>query len=110
MNIEYSNDMQDFYKNTDEYYQGKKCKILINLDDWMADMINNKKLNLIITKLFLRVRQLNILIGFNTQSYFKVPKDNKLNSKHFFLMKIPNKGELHQISLNHYQILTLKIS
>ena len=65
-----------------------------------ADMINNKKLNLIVTELFVRGRKLNIYIVFITQSYFEVPKDVRLNSTHFFIMKIPNKGELQQIPLN----------
>ena len=62
-------------------------------------MINNKKLNPIVTELFIRGRKLNISII--TQSYFKVPKDVRLNSTHFFIMKIPNKRELQQIALNH---------
>ena len=64
-------------------------------------MINNKKLNPIVTELFIRGRKLGISIVFITQSYFKVPKDVRLNSKHFFIMKIPNKRELQQIALNH---------
>ena len=67
----------------------------------IPDMINNKKLNPIITELFIRGRELNISIIFITQSYFKVPKDVRLNSTHFFIMKIPNKRELQQIPLNH---------
>ena len=67
----------------------------------IADMINNKKLNPVVTKLFIRVRKLNISIVFITQSYFKVPKDFRLNSTQFFIMKITNKQELHQIALNH---------
>ena len=68
-------------------------KILI-VFDIIGDMINNKKLNSIITKLFIRGRQLNTSLVFITQSYFKVPKDVRLNSAHFFNMKIPNKREL----------------
>ena len=98
------------YKNIDKYNQGKKWKILINLDDRIAGIINNKKLNSIVNELFRRVRQLKISIAFSTQSCFKVPKDVKLNSTHFLIMKIPNKRELQQIALNHCQILTLKIS
>ena len=64
-------------------------------------MINNKKLNLIVTELFIRGRKLNISIVFITQSYFQVPKDVRLNSTHSFIMKIPNKRELQQIALNH---------
>ena len=54
-------------------------------------MINNKKLNPVATELFTRGRKLNISIVFITQSYFKVPNNVKLNSTHFFIMKIPNK-------------------
>ena len=64
-------------------------------------MINNKRLNPIITELIIRDRKLNISIVFITQSYFKVPKDVRLNSTHFFIMKIPNKRELQQIALNY---------
>ena len=88
--MEYSNDMQDVYKNVDEYNPDKKRKILIVFDDMIADMINNKKLNSIVTKLFIRGRKLNISLVFITQSYFKVPKDVRLNSTHFFIMKILN--------------------
>ena len=51
--------------------------------------------------MFIRGRKLNISIVFITQSYFKVPKDVRLNSTPFFIMKIPNKRELQQIALNH---------
>ena len=64
-------------------------------------MINNKKLNPVVTELIIRGRKLNISIVFITQSYFKVPKDVRLNSTHFFIMKIPNRRELQQIALNH---------
>ena len=67
----------------------------------IADIINNKKLNSVITELFIRSRKLNISVVFVTQSYFKVPKDVRLNSTHFFIMKISNKIELQQIALNH---------
>ena len=67
----------------------------------IADMINNKKLNYIITELFIRGRKLNISLVFITQSYFKVPKDVRLNTTHFFITKIPNKRELQGIALNH---------
>ena len=93
--------MQYVCKNIDGYSTDKECKILILFDDMIADMINNKKLNSIITELFIRGRKLNISLVFITQSYFKVPKDVRLNSTHFFIMKIPNKRELQQIALNH---------
>ena len=67
----------------------------------MAHMISNKKLNPIVTELFIRGRKLNILLVFVIQSYFKVPKDIKLNSTHYFITKILNKRELQQIAINH---------
>ena len=99
--IEYSNARQDAYKNIYEYNADKDSKLLIIFDDMIADMINNKKLNSLVTKLFIRGRKLNISFVFITQSYFKVLKNVRLNSTHFFVMKIPNKRELQQISLNH---------
>ena len=57
----------------------------------LADMINNKELNPIVTDVFIRGRKLNIPIVFLTQSYFKVPEDVRLNSTQFFIFKFPNK-------------------
>ena len=82
--IEYSNDMHDVYKNIDNYNLNKENKVLIVFDDVVANMINNKKLNSIVTKLFIRCRKLNISSVFISQSYFKVPKDVRNNSTHFF--------------------------
>ena len=106
--MEYSNDMQDVYKNVEDNNPGKKRKILIVFDNIIADMINNKRLNPIVTELFIRGRRLNISIVFITQSYFKVPKDVRLNSTHLFIMKIPNKRELEQIALNHSSDIDFK--
>ena len=106
--IEYSNDMQDVYKDIDEYNYDQENKILIIFDDMIADMINNKKLNSVITELFTRGRKLNISIVLITQSYFKVPKNVRLNTTHFFITKIPNKRELPQISLNHTSDISTK--
>ena len=99
--IEYSNDMQDVYKNIEDYNPGKKRKVSIVFDDMIADMVNNKRLNPVMTELFIRGRKLGISLVFITQSYFKVPKDVRLNSTYFFIMKTPNKTELQQIALNH---------
>ena len=76
-------------------------KILIVFDDMIADMINNKTLNSIVTELFIRGIKLNISPVFITQSYFKNPKDVRLNTTHFFIVKNPNKRELQQIAINH---------
>ena len=106
--MEYSNYMQDVYKNIEDYNPGKKRKILIVFDDMIADMINNKNLNPVVTELFIRGRKLNTSIVFITKLYFKVPKDVRLNSTHFFMMKIPNKRELQQIVLNHSSDMDFK--
>ena len=83
-------------------------KILIVFDDMIADMIHNKKLDSIVTELFIRGRKLNISLVFITQSYFKVPKDVRLNTSHFFIAKIPNKRELQQIAINHSSDINTK--
>ena len=70
-------------------------------------MINNKKLDSIVTELFIRGRKLNISLIFITQSYFKVPKEVRNNSTHFFIMKTTNKIELMQIAINHSLILKI---
>ena len=92
--MKYSKSMQDVYKNNEEYNLGKKRKFLIVFDDMIANMISNKKLNPIVTELFIRGRKLNISIVFITNSYFKVPKKVRLNTAHFFITKIPNEREL----------------
>ena len=74
----------------------------------IADMINNKKLNSIVTELFIRVRKLNISLAFITQSYFKVLKNVRLNSTHFFVMKFSNKRELQQTALNYWSDISSK--
>ena len=105
--IEYSNDMQDVYGNINDYNPDKENKILIVFDDMIADMTNNKKINSVVTELFIRSRKLNISFVFIIQSYFKVPKDVRLNTTHFF-MKIPNKRELQQIAINHSSNINTK--
>ena len=93
--------MYDVYKNNDEYNPDKERKILIVFGDMIADMIKNIKINSIVTDVFIGGTKLNISLVFITQSYFKVPEDVRLNSTHFFIMKILNKRELQQIVLNH---------
>ena len=65
-----------FIKNTEEYNPNKKRKILIVFDNMIADILSNKKLNLIVNKLFIRGKKLNISLVVITQSYFAVPKRN----------------------------------
>ena len=84
------------YKAIEEYNPIKKLKILIVFDDMIADMPRNKKPSLIATELFVRDRKLHISLVFITQSFFSVPKNLRLNSTHYFTMKIPDKLELQQ--------------
>ena len=106
--IDYSNDMHDVYINIDEYNPDKESKILIAFDDMIADMIHNKKLNSIVTELFIRCRKLNISLVFITESYFKVPKDVRLNTTYFFIAKIRNKRELREITVNRSSDISTK--
>ena len=92
--IECSNTMDDVYENTDSYNLSRKRKVLIVFDDMIADIMTNKKFQSIIKKSFIRCRKLNISIVFITQSYFSVPKDVRLNSTHYMIMKINNRKEL----------------
>ena len=100
--------MHGVYKNIDDYNADKENKILIVFEDMIPDMIHNKKLNSIVIKLFIRGRKLIISLIFITQSYFKVPKDVRLNTSHFFIAKIPNKRELQQIAINHSSDISTK--
>ena len=86
----------------------KENKILIVVDDLIADMINNKKLSLIVTELFIRGRKINISLVFITQSYFKAPKDVRLNTTHLFAAKVLNKRELQQIAIYHSSDISIK--
>ena len=106
--IEYSNDMEDVPKNIEKYNPEKKRKILIMFDDMIADLTDKKKLNPVVTELFIRGRKLNISIVFIIQSYFKVTKEVLLSTTHFFIMKIPNKWWLQQIALNHSSDIEFK--
>ena len=99
--IEYSITMHDVYKNIDDYNPNRRRKILIVLDDMIADIMTNKKFQAIIKELFIRCRKINISLVFISQSYFSVPKDVRLNSAHYFIMKVNNKRELQNIAINH---------
>ena len=93
--------MRDVCKNINYYNPDKENKILIVFDDMITDMINNKKLDSVVTELFISGRKLNFSLVFITRSYFKVPKDVRLNTTHFFVAKIPNRRELKEIAWNH---------
>ena len=73
----------------------------------IADMIYSKNLNSIVTELSIRGRKWNISV-FITQSYFKVPKDVRLNTSHLFIAKIPNERKLQQIAINHSSDISTK--
>ena len=100
--------MKDIYKNIEDYNPETKRKILMACEDMIAYMINKKKLNPVVTELFIRGRKIHISLIFITQSYFKVPKNVRLNSTYFFIMKIPNKRELQLIALNHSSDIDFK--
>ena len=99
--IECSNTMDDVYENIHDYNSSRKRKILIAFDDMITDIMTNKKFQAIIKELFIRCRKLNISLVFITQSYFSVPKDVRLNSTHYLIMKINNRKELQNIAINH---------
>ena len=100
--------MHDVYKNIDDYNPDEENKILIVFNDMITDMIHNKKLNSIVIELSIRGRKLNISPVFITQSYFKVPKDVRLNTSHFFIAKISSKRELQQIAINQSSDINTK--
>ena len=106
--IECSSTMDDVYKNIDDYNLNRKRKILIVFDDMIADIMTNKKFQSIIKELFIRCRKLNISLAFITQSYFSVPKDVRLNSTHYLIMKINSKRELQNIATNHFEDIDYK--
>ena len=81
------------FKNINDYNTKRKRTVLIVFDDMIADIMTNKKFELVIEELFIRCRKLNISIVFITQSYFRTPKDARLNSTRYILMKIQNKRE-----------------
>ena len=93
--------MCDVYKNIGDYNPDPENKILMVFDDMIADIIHNKKLDSIVTELFIRGRKLNISLVFIIQSYFKVPKAVRLNTTHFLIAKIPNRREIQEIARNH---------
>ena len=100
--------MVHIYKNTKEYNPNKKRIISIVFDDMIANMLNNKKLNPIVTELFIRDRKRSISLVFITQSCFTVPKNNRLNSTHYLIIKIPNKRELQRIVYNNSSDIDFK--
>ena len=100
--VECSNTMDDVYENINDYNPSSKRKVLIVFDDMIADIMSNRKFKAIIKKLFIRCRKINISLVFITQSYFSVPKDARLNSTHYLIMKTNKK--------KNYKILQLTIA
>ena len=106
--IEHSNDMNDVFTNINDYNKQRKRKVLIIFDDLIADIMNNKNFQAIVKELFIRCRKLNVSIVFITQSYFRTPKDARLNSTHYIIMKIQNKKELQSIAQENCGDISLK--
>ena len=86
--------MDHVYENIDDYNPNKKRKNLIVFDDIIGDIMSNEKSQAVVKKLFIRCRKLNISLVFITQSYFSVPKDDRLNSTHYLIIKIHNKKRI----------------
>ena len=106
--IECSNTMDDVYENINDYNPIRKRKKLIVFDDMIADIMTNRRFQAIIKELFIRSRKLNISLVFITQSYFSVPKDVRLNSTNYLIIKIKNRRELQNIAINHSEDIYYK--
>ena len=89
--IKFLNTINDVYNNIDDHNPARKITVLIVFDDMIADIMINKKFQAKIKGQFIRCRKLNIWLLFITQSYFSVPKEVRLNSTHYLIMKIHNK-------------------
>ena len=99
--IECSNIKDHVYKNIDGYNPRRKRKVLVVLDDLIADIRTNNKFQVIIKELFIRCRKLSISLVLIPQSYFSVPKYVRLNSTHDLIMKINSKRESQNVAINH---------
>ena len=99
--IKCSNTMEYVYENTNDYNTIRKRKKLIDFDEMITDIMTNTRFQAIIKELFIKCRKLNISHVFITQSYFSVPKDIRLNSTHYLIMKINNRRELQNIATDH---------
>ena len=99
--IECSDTTDDVYENIDDYNSSRQRKILIEFHDMIADIMTNKTFQVIIKEHFIRCRKVNTSLVFITQYYFSVPKDVRLNSTHYVIMKFNNKKELQNIAINH---------
>ena len=99
--MERSNTMDDVFENINDYNPIRKKKLIVFDDMMIADIITNKKFQGIIKELFIRCRKLNISLVFITQSYLSVPKDVRLNTTYYFIMRINNRIELKNIATDH---------
>ena len=102
--IEYSSDMNDVLEDINNYNKNRNKKVF----KLIADIMRSEKFKAIVKELFIRCRTLNISIVFITQSYFRTPKDARLNSTHYILMKIGNKKKLKSIPEENSGHLNLK--
>ena len=99
--IECSNTMDDVYENINDFNPIRKRKKLIVFDDMIADIMTNRRFQAIIKELFVRCKKLNISLVFISQSYFSVPKDVRLNSTRYLIMKINKRKKLQNIAIDH---------
>ena len=93
--------MNDVCENIDHYNPNRRRKILTVFNDMIADIMATERFQSIIKELFIRSRKLNISLVFIAQSCFSVPKDVRLNSTHYLIMKTNNKRDLQNIAINH---------
>ena len=100
--------MNDVFTNIDDYNKQRKRKVLIIFDDMIADIVSSNNFRAITKELFIRCRKLNISIVFITQSYFRTPKDARLNSTHYVIMKIQSKKELQNIAQENSEDIGFK--
>ena len=99
---EYSNDIDDIYKNIEGYNSIKICKYIDCVFDCMiADMLSNKKIDQIISELFIRGRKVNICLVLIMEPYFPVSKNIWQVSLRSFNIKFPSKQDIQQILFNH---------
>ena len=99
--LEWSYTMDDVYENINEYNPVRKRKKIIVFDKMIAEIMKNEKFKTIIKEIFFTCRKLNISLVFITQFYCFVPKDVRLKSTHYLIMKTNNKKELQNIAINH---------
>ena len=93
--------MDDIYDDIEDYNKKRKRKILIVFHDMISHVMSNKKAEQVLKELFIRYRKLNISLCFVTQSFFSVPKDERLNCTHYIIFKLNSKRELQNIAIDH---------